>query len=330
MFQTVHKSLTQWITGVFISAVRAVSRPQDRSDVLQWLSSARAVIAADNNRTQKFTSLYRSLDSRRVVAVSLNSVIEGVRNYSKAKIPLAAKAAVPITLLAMPFVAGQGAGLAAFGTAIGLPVLLLIFIGSAGITSIIEACATSETARAFTQAVLKRVQLDEEFRAFRAAMRQGTQGDPETPSRKDMPDNTTALMQRLQTMDEYEFEQHVMSFFETPAFSDVSVTRRSGDRGIDGFASHARGLIVVQCKRYGPLNRVGGPEIRQFKGAMQEHDAFRGYFITSSAFTYEAALSASKSHNLLLVDIDTLLKWHQNAPLFNDLNSGPGSETPET
>ena len=330
MLRHIHNSLTEWITGLFISAVKAVSRPADRSEVIQWLSSARAVVASGNSRTKKFTALYGSLDARKVVAISLNSVVEGARNYGKADIPLGAKAAVPITLLAMPFVVGHAAGLAAFGSAIGVPVLLLIFIGSAGITSIVEACATSETARAFTQAVLEHVQLDEAFRAFRVAMRQGAQGEPKAPNRYQMPEETTALMQRLQTMDDYVFEEHIMSFFMTPAFSDVSVTRRSGDRGIDGFASHERGLVVVQCKRYAPSNRVGGPEVRQFKGAMQEHNAFRGYFITSSAFTAEASLSAGKSDNLTLVDIHKLLQWHEDAPLFEDMNIGSCPEAPKT
>jgi hypothetical protein len=85
------------------------------------------------------------------VAVAFNSVADTVKNYSKSDLPLGAKLAIPATLLVLPFAAGHAAGVVAFGTAVGVPVLLLIFIGTAGITAIIEACAPNDVAGAYVE-----------------------------------------------------------------------------------------------------------------------------------------------------------------------------------
>jgi restriction system protein len=126
----------------------------------------------------KFVALYTRLNARQTVAIAFNSVADAVKNYSKSDLPLGAKLAIPATLLALPFAGGHAAGIAAFGTAVGVPVLLLIFIGTAGITAIIEACATNEAARAYVENVMAHVARDEAFRRFRAAMRRGEQGPP--------------------------------------------------------------------------------------------------------------------------------------------------------
>lgn len=79
---------------------------------------------------------------------------------------------------------------------------------------------------------------------------------------------------------------------------------RSGDGGIDGIINEDRlGLdsIYLQAKRWdGP---VGRPEIQKFAGALAEHRARKGVFITTSAFTKEAHASATK-HDARIVLID--------------------------
>lgn len=79
---------------------------------------------------------------------------------------------------------------------------------------------------------------------------------------------------------------------------------RSGDGGIDGIINEDRlGLdsIYLQAKRWdGP---VGRPEIQKFAGALAEHRARKGVFITTSSFTKEALASATK-HDARIVLID--------------------------
>jgi restriction system protein len=79
---------------------------------------------------------------------------------------------------------------------------------------------------------------------------------------------------------------------------------RSGDVGIDGIINEDRlGLdsIYLQAKRW--ENPVGRPEIQKFAGALAEHRAKKGVFITTSSFTKEALASATK-HDARIVLID--------------------------
>jgi hypothetical protein len=320
MLAGIRTTLSDWIVGLFVSAVKRVGRPQDRLEVVNWLTDSRAIVASDLSTRGKFVALYKGLNARRTVAVAFNSVADAVKNYSKSDLPLGAKLAIPATLLSLPFAAGHAAGIAAFGTAVGVPVLLLIFIGTAGITAIIEACATNEVARAYVENVMAHVARDEAFRRFRWAMRRGEQGPPEPPVRCEMPPDQEAIVTTLLAMDPIAFEKHVMSFFLGNGLTDASMTRRTGDQGIDGVARHAQGLIVVQCKRYAPENKVGRPAIQQFKGAMHDYEAWRGYFVTTSSFTNDARESAEKSSNLSLVDIDGLAVWQSQPPKFDEPN----------
>jgi restriction system protein len=79
---------------------------------------------------------------------------------------------------------------------------------------------------------------------------------------------------------------------------------RSGDGGIDGIIDEDRlGLdsIYLQAKRWD--TPVGRPEIQKFAGALAEHRARKGVFITTSTFTKEALASATK-HDARIVLID--------------------------
>ena len=100
-----------------------------------------------------------------------------------------------------------------------------------------------------------------------------------------------------------------MGFFQNQGML-AWVTKKSNDAGVDGFARHPKGLIIVQCKRYNPDNSVGRPAIQQFKGVIEENEAWRGYIITTSQFSSEAIDSASKNDKLYLVDMETIVKWH--------------------
>ena len=73
---------------------------------------------------------------------------------------------------------------------------------------------------------------------------------------------------------------------------------------IDGIINEDRlGLdsIYLQAKRW--EHPVGRPEIQKFAGALAEHRAKKGVFITTSSFTKEALASATK-HDARIVLID--------------------------
>jgi hypothetical protein len=64
------------------------------------------------------------------------------------------------------------------------------------------------------------------------------------------------------------------------------------------------------------LNKVGRPTVQQFKGVVEEHNAHRGYVITTSAFTDEAIASAALTSKIVLVAMDDLVRWHSEPPTF--------------
>ncbi len=67
---------------------------------------------------------------------------------------------------------------------------------------------------------------------------------------------------------------------------------RSGDEGIDGTIKEDKlglDIIYIQAKRWQPGNTVGRPEIQKFVGALAGKGAKKGIFISTSAFTKEAA-----------------------------------------
>ncbi|KYK46020.1 restriction endonuclease [Bradyrhizobium liaoningense] len=301
--------------GCFASAIKRTMRPEDRVHAIQWLSDSRAVIASDLRPVDKFKKLNALVNSRTAIVAIANSVSEAVSNYRKSNLPLSMKIALPATLAAVPLVGGHAAGIAAFGGALGVPVLLLVFLGTAGITSIIEAVVANPEARPHIAEIIDAIVQDECLRRASAEMKAAMKEQPMDPIRFAVPPEELALRAYLLSMDPFRFERHTMSFFDAAGFESWA-TRKSNYLGVDGFAIHPDGLIIVQCKRNSPENRVGRPTVQQFKGVIEEQDAVRGYIVTTSAFTDEAMESAELSERVVLVDMESLVRWHADAPTF--------------
>lgn len=78
---------------------------------------------------------------------------------------------------------------------------------------------------------------------------------------------------------------------------------RSGDGGIDGVIQEDRlglDVIYVQAKKWDPNRKVGPRDIREFMGALQDHEAHKGVFITTSSFSNEARNLAERRRIVLL------------------------------
>jgi hypothetical protein len=249
------------------------------------------------------------MSSQTAFVAIAKSVSEAVSNYRHSDLPLSLKIALPATLAAIPLVGGQAAGIAAFGGALGVPVLLLIFLGTAGITSIIEAVVTSPEARPHIAEIIDIIVQDERLRRASAEMKAAMKEQPMDPTRFATPPEEMALRTMLLNMDPFQFERHTMSFFDAAGL-EAWATRKSNDFGVDGFAVHPDGMIIVQCKRNALDNKIGRPTIQQFKGVIEEQAAFRGYIVTTAVFTEEAKESAKLSDRIELVDMDALVRWH--------------------
>ncbi|HMR17678.1 MAG TPA: restriction endonuclease [Sphingobacterium sp.] len=92
------------------------------------------------------------------------------------------------------------------------------------------------------------------------------------------------------------FERLCQRVLRESGFTQVEVTGKSGDGGIDGKGiAKINGFlsfhVFFQCKRY--KTSVGSSDIRDFRGAMQGR-ADKGLFITTSSFTREAIKEATR------------------------------------
>jgi HJR/Mrr/RecB family endonuclease len=281
-------------------------------DAVAWLATAREILANDAwNTSTKAKKIYALTDSRRLARSAFRSVGEAYRSYKDADIPLAVKVAIPVTLSAGAILGGPSVGIAGFGSAIGMPILLVIFLGVAGITSVLEAVLSSSEAKSYVSIVALMIARDEILRRSSHAMRKAMSEGIVSPHRQECGSGDAEVCEMLFNMNPYDFEKHVMSFFQDAGLL-AWATQKSNDAGVDGFARHSNGLIVVQCKRNSEENGVGRPIVQQFKGVVEENAAWRGYIVTTSYFTNEAIESASKNASVILIDLRKLLEWHRS------------------
>jgi restriction system protein len=218
MFDAITEGIKKWLVGRFASAIKHTTRSEDRVLAIRWLSESRDVVASDLRSIDKFKKLNALINSRTAIVAIANSVSEAVSNYRKSDLPWSMKIALPATLAAIPLVGGHAAGIAAFGGALGVPVLLLIFLGTAGITSIIEAVVTSPEARPHIAEIIDIIVQDERLRRTTAQMKAAMKEQPMDPTRFAAPADEMALRQFLLDMDPFQFERHIMSFFDAAGF----------------------------------------------------------------------------------------------------------------
>lgn len=92
-----------------------------------------------------------------------------------------------------------------------------------------------------------------------------------------------ALREALSSMHPYQFEHLIRELLEAIGYEDVTVTKESGDKGVDVVATVQFGITtiteVVQVKRT-PRSSIGRPILDQLRGALPYHHAIRGTLIT--------------------------------------------------
>lgn len=103
------------------------------------------------------------------------------------------------------------------------------------------------------------------------------------------------LAKILQEMDPFGFERLAQRVLRESGFTQVEVTKKTGDGGIDGIGKlRINGIfsfiVAFQCKRY--KGAVGAAEIRDFRGSLTT-DIEKGVVITTGTFTKAAKEEAS-------------------------------------
>lgn len=121
------------------------------------------------------------------------------------------------------------------------------------------------------------------------------------------------LLSRLIEGDDRFFEQVVLDVLVGMGYGGskreaAERVGRSGDGGIDGVIREDRlGLdaIYVQAKKWSPDRHVGPRDVREFIGALQDAEALKGVFLTTSRFSPKAEALAER-RRIVLIDGRTL------------------------
>lgn len=115
---------------------------------------------------------------------------------------------------------------------------------------------------------------------------------------------------RYHAMNPREFEQAIAFLCHRDGCRDAQVVGGAGDLGADVIATAPDGRrIVIQCKRYGPINKVGSQDMQRFGGTCYTvHGAHVAAVVTTSTFTKPAADYALHSR-IRLVDNYALAAW---------------------
>lgn len=123
------------------------------------------------------------------------------------------------------------------------------------------------------------------------------------------------LLEQLKTTSAKQFENIVIDLLVAMGYGGsrkeaAKAIGKSGDEGIDGIINEDRlglDVIYVQAKKW--EGTVGRPEIQKFAGALQGQHARKGIFMTTSAFSKEAADFASRvDSKIILLDGETLVQ----------------------
>lgn len=106
----------------------------------------------------------------------------------------------------------------------------------------------------------------------------------------------TALLNELYSLTPVAFERLTQRILREGGFTQVEVTGKVGDGGIDGKGIvRMNGMlsfhVVFQCKRY--KGSISAGQLRDFRGAMQGR-ADKGLFITTGKFSREALREATR------------------------------------
>lgn len=315
------KGVRDWVVSLFVRAIGSCSTEQDRMDAVAWLATTRETLSNNSlNTATKAQRIFALTDSKRLAKGVFRSVGEAYKSYKNSDMPFAMKVAIPVTLSAGAILGGPSVGIAGFGSAIGVPVLLVIFLGAAGVTSVLEAVLSNSEAKDYVSVVAAMIARDEILRRSNQSLRKAMAEDIVPPYRAECRKDDAEITKMLLSINPYDFEKHVMSFFQEAGLL-AWATKKSNDAGVDGFARHTEGLIVVQCKRNAAENGIGRPTVQQFKGVVEENAAWRGYIVTTSYFTKDAIESAGKNNNLVLIGLPELLEWHYNGVKLSDVKN---------
>ncbi|MEB3961601.1 restriction endonuclease [Streptomyces kunmingensis] len=110
------------------------------------------------------------------------------------------------------------------------------------------------------------------------------------------------------------FEAAVAALCERDGCTDVEVVGGAGDLGADVLATAPDGRrVVVQCKQYGPTNKVGSQDLQRFGGTCWTvHGAQLAVVVTTGEFTAPAEEYAAAC-GIRCIDGSALTAWAEGS-----------------
>ncbi len=111
------------------------------------------------------------------------------------------------------------------------------------------------------------------------------------------------------TMDGHDFEYYVADVLSRNGFSNVVVTKGSGDFGVDITAEKDGEKYAIQCKRYS--SPLGLKPIQEVYTGMPYYQCTKGMVITNSSFT-AAACELANNTGIILIDGSLLSQMAQS------------------
>jgi restriction system protein len=129
-----------------------------------------------------------------------------------------------------------------------------------------------------------------------------------------------ALAELLRSMTPTGFEQFSALLLRTAGFTEVNVTGKTNDGGIDGngylrINPMMTLRVLFQCKRYRDAS-VTKDDIMKFQAAVMRERAEKGLFVTTSSFTRGAREEAlGGACEIELIDLDRLIELMESLRL---------------
>jgi restriction system protein len=122
-------------------------------------------------------------------------------------------------------------------------------------------------------------------------------------------ETTSQILDRILNAPPAFFEKVVLDILVAMGYGGAQsnaarVVGKSGDNGIDGVIDQDQlGLdrVYVQAKRFGPDNKVGSGDIRNFSGSLELHKANKGLFFTTSSFSPSAMETAEQMRSRIVL-----------------------------
>lgn len=111
----------------------------------------------------------------------------------------------------------------------------------------------------------------------------------------------------------FQFEVYVASLLKENGFTDVEVTKRSGDFGGDVFAVKNGLNYIFQCKYY--AKPVGIHAVQEAIGAREPYHADRGVVVTNNVFS-TAAIQLARANEIELWDCSDIARMNKTGEFF--------------